>query len=317
MAIKGGKKAAPPAAAHGGPAGPPDIWTEYRNGFLAYLRSEKGLAANSIIAYRHDLARWRAWLKKNGDRPPEKITAADLTEFLVAERRAGVSPRTVARRLSALKMFFRFLILDGFLRQDITADLEAPHREQHLPDCLSVEQVDALLAQPDTKTPAGVRDRAMLELIYAAGLRVSELTGLRGQDCALDNAEIRVMGKGSRQRAIPVHATAVAWLRAYLKQRGDPAPGAPFFANPRGRAFTRQWVWKIIKKAALGAGLDPAQVRVHTLRHSFATHLLHNGADLRRVQELLGHADIATTQIYTHVNPGYLKDLQKKYHPRG
>jgi len=299
------------------PAAPPDIWLQYRDGFLAYIRSEKGLAANSIAAYRGDLARWRAWVKQNGDREPAGIGANDITEFLVAERRGGVSPRTVARRLSALKMFFRFLVLDGHLRRDITADLEAPRLERHLPGCLTEAQVERLLVQPDTTTPAGVRDRAILELIYAAGLRVSELTGLRGQDCALDHEEIRVMGKGSRQRAVPVHATAVAWLRAYFRRRGEPGPAAPVFVNPRGSALTRQWVWKIIKKAARGAGLDATAVRVHTLRHSFATHLLQNGADLRRVQELLGHADIATTQIYTHVNPGYLKDLQKKYHPRG
>ncbi len=296
---------------------PPDVWAGWRDAFLAYARSEKGLAPNTLAAYRRDLDRFRRWLRRHGAPAPARVTGATVTEFLVAERRGGAAARTIARRLSALKMFFRFLVLDGHLRQDLTADLEAPHTGKYLPDCLAEEEVDRLLAQPDTMTDAGVRDRALLELIYAAGLRVSEAATLRYGQCALDNGEIRVTGKGSRERVVPVHDGAVHWLRAHLARQGTPAADGYVFAGRSGGALTRQRVWQVIKACARRAGLDAARVRVHTLRHSFATHLLQHGADLRRVQELLGHADIATTQIYTHVNPAYLKDLQKKYHPRG
>lgn len=300
-----------PAAA----AAPADNWIRRLDEFGNYLRGEKGLTANTLAAYRRDLMRWRAYLLEN-KQTIETVGEAELIEFLVADRRAGNTPRTVARRLSALRMFFRFLVLDGILPRDVTAELETPRLDKYLPDCLTPAEVERLLDQPRVGTPAGVRDRALLELLYAAGLRVSELTGVTVADVRLDEGEVRVMGKGRRERIVPIHRTAGDWIRAWLKAKKKSAPEDYLFTGRGGKPLTRQWVWKLIKRYAAGAGLARAMT-VHTLRHSFATHLLQNGADLRRVQELLGHADIATTQIYTHLNPGYLKDLQKKYHPRG
>jgi len=285
------------------------------NEFLNYLLSEKGLAPNTIASYRNDLRQWLTYLRRV-DRKLAEVQTEDVINFLVEARHAGISTRTIGRRLSAIRMFCRFLVLENHRQDDITEIIDAPRLDKFLPATLSEQEVETLLQQPDISRGNGVRDRALLELLYAAGLRVSELVGLEVGSCRLDQAEVRVVGKGNRERIVPINGEAVAWISEYLKQRAIIKPEDRLFLNRRGGGLTRQWVWKIIKKYAITAGFAK-KITPHSLRHSFATHLLAGGADLRRVQELLGHADIATTQIYTHVNPEYLKQMQKRYHPRG
>ncbi len=286
--------------------------------FLEHLVVERGLAQNSLEAYRRDLTRYSAYLK--GRR--KRVTALDRAEvprYLLALREAELSPRSVARHLSAIRQFHRFLAREGHAAEDPTSHLESPRPWRRLPTVLSCDEVDRLLAPREARTPQEFRDRAMLELLYASGLRVSELVGLRLADLNLAVGIVRVLGKGDKERLVPLGDAAAESLRAYLAhgrsrlEKRRPSPH--LFLGRHGRGLTRQMFWQILKRYVRAAGITKS-ASPHTLRHSFATHLLERGADLRSVQLMLGHADIGTTQIYTHLSRAHLKAIYDKYHPR-
>jgi len=285
--------------------------------YISYLRVEKGLAQNTIESYSRDLLRFLRFLEKRG-RSPLQVTREDLTAYLSALD-GKLSTRSVARNLSSLKMFFRFLVIDGKIKNSPARLLQTPKLPLRLPKILSRKEVDLFLSQPDTADHRGQRDKAMLELLYATGLRVSELVGLMIANINLEAGFVRTMGKGSKERIVPMGSKALDALEDYIKDgRGRflKKGRSPYlFLNLRGRRLTRQGFWKIIKGYALSAGFKK-EVTPHSLRHSFASHLLEGGADLRSVQMMLGHADISTTQIYTHVTRERLKAIHEKYHPR-
>ena len=286
--------------------------------FLEYLVVERGLRQNSLEAYQGDLTRYLTYLRDRR-RNATSLDRTDVPRYLLALRDAGLSPRSVGRHLSAIRQFHRFLVRQKLATEDPTSHLEAPRPWRRLPGVLSSEEVDRLLAAREVATPQDLRNRAMLELMYASGLRVSELVGLRLGDADLSLGIVRVIGKGDKERLVPVGDAATDSLRAYLNDgRARLAKGRAsdhLFLGRHGRGLTRQMFWQIIKRAAVRAGIAKA-VTPHTLRHSFATHLLERGADLRAVQLMLGHADIATTQIYTHLNRAHLKAMYEKFHPR-
>ena len=286
--------------------------------FLEHLVVERGLRQNSLDAYQRDLIRYLTYLTDRG-KTATALDRAEVSRYLLALREAELSPRSVARHLSAIRQFHRFLVRAGRTTEDPTAHLEAPRPWQRLPGVLSSEEVDRLLAAREVATPRDLRNQAMLELMYASGLRVSELVGLRLADLDFSLGIVRVLGKGDKERLVPVGETAVNSLRAYLKD-GRPRleggrPTDHLFLGRHGRGLTRQMFWQLIKRVALAAGIAKA-VTPHTLRHSFATHLLERGADLRSVQLMLGHADIGTTEIYTHLSRAHLRSVYDKFHPR-
>jgi len=287
--------------------------------FLAYLRVERGLAANTVAGYRRDLEKLAAYLGAHGQ-SLRAAAPAELTAYVHALARSGLSPASIARSEAALRTFYRFLQEEGRRADNPARDLLRPRQSLRLPRTLSQEQVGELLDAVQGRAPAQLRDRAMLELMYACGLRVSELVKLELKDLHLAERYVRCQGKGSKERIVPVGEKAAQALLAYLnggrsqllRHRRDQA----LFLNQRGRRLTRQGFWQILKKYTRAAELPPA-TSPHTLRHSFATHLLENNADLRTVQELLGHADITTTQIYTQVTPQHLLEVYQRCHPHG
>jgi integrase/recombinase XerD len=285
--------------------------------FIAHLKVERGLAPNTVEAYSRDLVRFLDFLDKRGRRPHEALQE-DVSAFM-GSLRGLVSVRSSARNLSAVRMFFRFLVSEGVVTNSPARLVETPRLPVRLPGIMSVEEVDRLLSQPDPGAPAGARDRAMLELLYATGLRVSELTGLRLQSLNLESGFVRIVGKGSRERIVPMGDKAAAALKEYLKGGRTALLGrrtsAFVFLNSHGLPLTRQGFWKIIKRYGRAAGIR-GSITPHTLRHAFASHLLEGGADLRSVQIMLGHEDISTTQIYTHVTREHLKRMHEKHHPR-
>ncbi|SHJ58566.1 tyrosine recombinase XerD subunit [Malonomonas rubra DSM 5091] len=294
---------------------------EYLDYFINHLKVERGLAQNTLSAYSRDLSRYIDFLVDK-----EKLTAlVDVRQqmvinFLAALKKDGLSARSRARHLSALRMFHRFLLREKYTQIDPTALIESPRALPGLPKLLSQQQVEDLLCAPGDATPMTLRDRAMLETLYATGMRVSELVGLNLIDLKLDVGCVNAFGKGGKQRLIPLGEVALEILGDYL-QNGRPklqkSTGCEqVFLNRSGKAMSRQGFWKNLKRYALQAGIRQ-DVYPHMLRHSFATHLLENGADLRAVQTMLGHADISTTQIYTHVIQERLKQLHQRYHPRG
>ena len=286
--------------------------------FLHYLVVERGLAENTLASYQCDIQQYLRYLGGLGVNPLE-VSRTNVTGYLMFLREGGKAPSTLSRHLAALKSFYHFLVREQVLSLDPTGDLEAPKLARKLPRVLTVEEVDLLLEQPDLSQPNGLRDKAMLELLYACGLRVSEMVDLNLENINMEAGSVRCLGKGSKERIIPINRTALNHLHTYLergwgkllKNRLERA----FFLNQHGRRLTRQGCWKIIKKYARKAGIEK-EITPHTMRHSFATHLLENGADLRSVQEMLGHADITTTQIYTHLTRSKLKEIYKKTHPR-
>ena len=287
--------------------------------FLEHLVVERGLAQNTLDAYRRDLTRYAAYLRGR----KQAVTALDRTvipRYLLALREAGLNPRSVARHLSAIRQFHRFLVREGIVTEDPTAHLESPRPWRRLPGVLSRAEVERLLAPRPLQSPQAFRDRAMLEVLYASGLRVSELVGLRLSDLDFNVGVVRVLGKGNKERLVPLGDAAIESLRAYLTQarplleRRRAVPH--LFLGRHGRGLTRQMFWILLGRYVRAAGITK-RVTPHTLRHSFATHLLEGGADLRVVQLMLGHADIGTTQIYTHVSRARLKAIHAKYHPRG
>jgi integrase/recombinase XerD len=282
--------------------------------FLGYIQVEKGLSRNTLQSYARDIAKLQQWAEQNR-RPIERLERKELREWIARMSRDGLSPASIARAVSAARGFFKFLMLDNHIERHPAEDLKTPQRHSRLPKFLSEEEMERLLRAPDINTNLGVRDRALLELMYAAGLRVSEACGLRTIDLELDAALIRCHGKGSKERRIPIGKSAVHWLQRYLalrKEFGNEAK-PELFLN-RGRVLTRQAAWSIIKTYAAIAGVP--DISPHTLRHSFGTHLMQHGADSRSVQALLGHADISTTEIYTHITDLHMRKAYDRFHPR-
>jgi len=285
--------------------------------FLDYLRVERGLAANTIQAYGRDLAKL-APLRARTGKDWACLVEEDLVRLIHDQSRAGLSARSLARLVSALKSFFGFLVLDGRLAKNPTLHLTTPSLWMTLPHLLTVKEVEDLLEEPDTRTRRGLRDRAMLEVLYAAGLRVSELIGLRVQDLNLEEGFLICRGKGGKERLVPLGGAARRWTeryRAEVRPLFMKSPTEILFLTGRGGPFTRQGFWKLLRRHAAGAGLL-SKVAPHVLRHSFATHLLERGADLRSVQMMLGHSQITTTQIYTHVSREKIRRLYDRFHPR-
>ena len=286
--------------------------------FLDAVWLESGLSENTLNAYRTDLAAFEGWLGKK-KLPLDAVTRAELLGYLAANVRQGLSPRSSARRLSTLRRFYRYLLREGLIGEDPTADVRSPSLGRPLPKSITEASVEKLLAAPP-ETTLGVRDRAMLETMYASGLRVSELVALALNELDLTTGLVRVTGKGGKERIVPLGDEATSRLGDYLKGArpsllGEQKSGAVFLTR-RGQPMTRQAFWQLIKRYSAAAGID-SSLSPHSLRHAFATHLLNHGADLRSVQMLLGHADLSTTQIYTHVAKARLQTLHASHHPRG
>jgi integrase/recombinase XerD len=287
--------------------------------FADFLALEQGSSPRTQEAYARDIRRFVEFSVARGAHAPADATARLLREFVYHLKDLGLAPASIRRGVSAIRTYFRFLLGEGALLQDPSERLETPRKWRTLPDVLSVDDVARLLAAPTLDDPLYFRDRAMLELAYGAGLRVSEWISTGARDLLLDQGVVRVMGKGSKERLVPIGRNAIAALAIYLRElrpkleRGQ-GKGA-LFLNARGEPLSRMGAWKILRKYVERAGIQ-THVTPHTLRHSFATHLLEGGADLRAVQEMLGHADISTTQIYTHVDREYLRSVHRQYHPR-
>ena len=287
--------------------------------FTDAMWMERGLSRNTLSAYRNDLSGLAVWLLKQG-RTLLAARRQDLLAYLSDRVNDGAKPRTTARLLSSMRRFYRYLIREGQLQEDPSVRIDTPRIGRPLPDTLSESEVEALLDAPDEQDTLGLRDRAMLELLYACGLRVSELVGMTTDQASLTQGVVRLVGKGSKERLVPMGEEAVDWLQYYLDEsRPDLAAGSSakqLFITRRGKGMTRQAFWYRIRHYAVKSGINKP-LSPHTLRHAFATHLLNHGADLRVVQMLLGHSDLSTTQIYTHVARERLKELHAQHHPRG
>jgi integrase/recombinase XerD len=281
---------------------------------------QDGLAAASLESYRRDLTQWAAWLEKRS-RALLAAQRMDVEAWLAEQFRAKAKATSIARRLSSLRRFYALQMQQATIRSDPTARVRAPKLPRRLPKNLSEDKVETLLDAPNVETALGLRDRAMLETLYATGLRVSELTGLKLAQVSLDMGVVRVLGKGSKERLVPLGEEAIAWIKRYLATARADLSGKrlsdAMFVTARGGPLTRQAFWALLKRYAVKAGIPSASLSPHVLRHAFATHLLNHGADLRVVQLLLGHADITTTTIYTHVARERLKELHARHHPRG
>jgi integrase/recombinase XerD len=292
----------------------------YLDLFLNYLLVEKGLSSNTLEAYSRDIGRYLNHLEKEEHGSFQQVTPMVVASFISDLKDAGLSPRSRARTLSALRMFHRFLIIENHCDLNPTAIIEAPKAGGKLPSVLTSREVESLLSLPSEANGTDIRDRAMLELLYATGLRVSELVNLRTRDLNLDAGFLVTLGKGDKERLVPVGESARSALAEYMeivRPGQDKKGNSPYlFLTRLGERMTRQAFWNIIKKRALSSGIAK-NISPHTLRHSFATHLLENGADLRSVQIMLGHADLSSTQIYTHVTRERLKRLHQEIHPRG
>ncbi|MCC7265499.1 MAG: site-specific tyrosine recombinase XerD [Candidatus Latescibacteria bacterium] len=288
--------------------------------FLTASVREKGSSANTVEAYRRDLVRYLHTLARQGLAGPEQAKADDVTRLLRQLHDAGLSPSTLARNLTSIRQFHHYLMLQGRAQHNPTESLEPPRVERRLPDFMTIEEIELLMAGPDLDEPLGQRDRAMLELLYASGLRVSELIALPRAGIEANASLLRVRDGKGHERLVPLGRQALYHLDRYLTQVRPRLErehsGEALFLNAQGRALSRMGIWKVIQAAAARAGLAK-KISPHTLRHSFATHLLERGANLRDVQELLGHADITTTQVYARIDTKYLKEVHKTYHPRG
>ncbi len=303
--------------------------------FIYFLGVEKGLAKNTLESYERDLRGFVVYVEENFLSREEvaaataqnqeyrinkiQITRSHVLNYLESLHNRGLSVSTRSRNLASIRSFFNFLMQEKKVSENPTLDMKSPKQEKKLPQVLSMKEVDSLLEQPDETLPTGVRDKAMLELLYASGMRVTELIGLNVNDVNLNSGYIRCLGKGSKERIVPIGGTAAQKVKNYLdntrsRQITKPSEEA-LFLNKYGRRLTRQGFWKILKKYAEQANINK-KVTPHMIRHSFATHLIENGADLRSVQEMLGHADISTTQVYTHLNKRHLRDVYERTHPR-
>lgn len=288
--------------------------------FLNYIIVEKGLSKNTIEAYGHDLERFFEYLKNKGISDVSNIGKYDIRAFLISLKRGGLSVKSIVRNLVSLRVFFRFLTLEGIIERNPAEELDSPKIDKTLPEILTLKEIELLLNQPNTNTLLGIRDRAMLEMLYATGMRVSELTKISINQVNLEGGYVILFGKGSKERIVPLGKEAIKWLELYLKEvrkKFDRRKESKFlFLSQWGKEMSRQQFWKNLKAYGRRAGISK-RITPHLLRHSFASHLLERGADLRSVQMMLGHADISTTQIYTHVSGERLKQVHKRYHPRG
>jgi integrase/recombinase XerD len=286
--------------------------------FLDYIRVERGLAPNSVLSYRRDLLKLTLYLHQQ-DLDLSKVSRNDIRHFLASLYANGLTARSVARHLVSVRSFFRFLVKEGWIQSDAAAEVEAPKIGRSLPRYLGLDEVESLLHEPDPSTPTGLRDKAMLELLYATGLRVSELVNLRREDFDASLGVLRCLGKGNKERLIPVGKSALRAVEAYLREGRETLvknPSVPFlFVNRRGGRLSRVGFWKTLARYGRTAGIS-RPLTPHLVRHSFATHLLERGADLRSIQLMLGHSDISTTQIYTHVLKERLKQVYQTHHPR-
>jgi len=294
--------------------------------FIDHLWMENGLSENTLSAYQNDLAGFSLWLKPNGG-ALKRVSASIIQDFLAYNYEMKQKGRSVARLLSSLRRFYLYLLRENQISEDPTHLLESPKGERTLPISLNEEQIEDLLSAPDVRDELGLRDRAMLEVLYATGLRVSELINVQRSQISMQQGVIRIVGKGNKERLVPVGEVALDWLVKYYKysrpwllragsKSSTSSQCSEVFVTKRGSAMTRQAFWYMIKRYALLAGIAAEHLSPHTLRHAFATHLLNHGADLRVVQMLLGHSDISTTQIYTHVADQRLRDIYHNYHPR-
>ncbi len=294
---------------------------ELIDAFCDQVWLQDGLAASSLASYRRDLVAWSAWLERQAHKSLLAAERTDVEAFLAAQFQTKAKITSINRRLSTLRRFYRLHAAQATIGADPTLRVKSPKLPRNLPRNLSEDQVGALLRAPDPETPLGLRDRAMLETLYATGLRVSELVGLKLSQVSLDMGVVRVLGKGNKERLVPLGEEAIDWLKRYCAtaraELGGDAKADAVFVTARRGPMTRQAFWQLIKRHAVKAGIARTALSPHTLRHAFATHLLNHGADLRVVQLLLGHADITTTTIYTHVARERLKQLHQRHHPRG
>ena len=283
--------------------------------YLSYLRVEKGLAKNSLDAYANDLTKLKQWTEKNGF-SIEALTRQDLREWLIDLGRAKLSDNSRRRVVSSLRGFYKFLVIDGHIKVSPAEDLDVPQKGSYLPRFLTQAEIEQLFAAPDISTETGLRDRAILELMYACGLRATEVSTLTPGDIDLEAGVLTTTGKGSKTRRVPVGSSAVEWVAKYLdlRRRSENVEVRNLFVTPNGSPLTRHVIYIMIKAYAEKSGLE--DVSPHTLRHSFATHLVQNRADIRSVQQMLGHADISTTQIYTHMTDAHLRESYNRFHPR-
>ncbi len=291
----------------------------YVNEFINYLAVERGLAQNTLESYGRDLRQFQEYLETSNKEFLKDSNRNTILSYLTTLQSKGRAVSTISRNLAAIKSFYQYLVRERYLEKDPAANLESPKLEKKLPKILTINEVEELLKQPNNFLPTGLRDKAMLELLYATGIRVSELISLNISDINLEMGYIKCFGKGSKERLVPLGSIASKCVQDYIN-KGRPKlvrtyEESALFVNHHGNRLTRQGFWKIIKKYAQEANINK-EITPHTLRHSFATHLLENGADLRSVQEMLGHADISTTQIYTHVTKNRLKEVYDKTHPR-
>jgi len=287
--------------------------------FLDYVILERGLSDRTREAYAADLASFDGFLAHQGISSVNDVSRDNIVDYLMAERDRGLSVNSISRRLVAIKVYFAFLLREGLLAKNVTEVMESPRLWKVLPSMLSQREVERLLVAPQGDSKFAIRDRAILELFYATGMRVSELCGLRLDDVHFDEGYVRCVGKGNKTRIVPFGASSRECIERYLAQARPlfeiVGPSRTLFLTCRGKAFSRKWLWRLVKDYARKASIDKP-VSPHTLRHSFASHLLANGAPLRVIQEMLGHADIATTQVYTHIDQNRLKSIHHQFHPR-
>jgi integrase/recombinase XerD len=287
--------------------------------FLNYLSVERGLARNTIISYREDLNTYLDFIAKSDIEALSKISKNNITNFMFSQKERGIAVNSIARRLAAIRMFHRFLTRERIVKDDPSTLIDSPKLWKRIPETLTINEVESLIAQPDVRSSQGVRDRAILETLYATGMRVSEAVNLKKDNVNLDIGFLRCVGKGDKERVIPIGKKAIASINKYLEAARPKflkdKESEFLFVSRIGKKISRQSFWKILKKYAKLARIKKP-IKPHTLRHSFATHLLEHGADLRSVQEMLGHSNISTTQIYTHINKDRLKNIHRQFHPR-
>lgn len=297
---------------------------DYRKQFINYIRTEKSLSENTIESYTFDLERFTAFMESRSAELAD-VDQSLIRDFLKELKKGDVehkpySEKSSARMLSTLRSYYKFLDAEGYIRTNPMENIDSPKQKRELPEVLSIAEIDEILSKPDTTDKLGLRDRAILEVMYASGLRVSETLDLRIPDIIFDEEFIRVFGKGSKERIVPIGSSALSWVTTYIEEsrsrlKNDKSENY-LFLNFRGRRLSRMAIWDIVRKYCSMAGIKK-EVHPHTIRHSFATHLLEGGADIRIIQEMLGHSDISTTQIYTHIDKEYLIEVHKSFHPRG
>lgn len=303
---------------------------EHLRSYIHFLTLEKNVSDNTIASYKHNISRYINFLESKNIHSPGNISEEIVSDFIKSLSKLLLSPKSISQNISAIKSFHKFLIGDGIAKNDPTQNISTPKLPKNLPEVLNIEEIELILKQPDTSEPLGMRDRAVLETLYATGMRVSELTNLKQNDIIFETGIVRVFGKGSKERIVPIGNSAIEWIKKYQSEvriilanptsrsgkKRFPRSQDVLFLNAHGRPLTRMAIWNIVDKYSKQAYIEKA-VHPHTFRHSFATHLLEGGADLRAVQEMLGHSDISTTEIYTHVDKEYLKEVHKTFHPRG